>query len=62
MADFLSGLDPFSNARPDLGGFSRLHRIADIGVITIAIAMVNMKVWDLIQLNGRDSKGAAPLI
>ena len=56
---FLPEWDHFNKARPDLRGFTGLHCIAYMGVTEIAIAMVNMKVWDL---NGRDSKGVTPLI
>jgi len=56
---FLSALGRYKNAHPDLRGFTGLHCVAYMGITEIAIAMVNMKVWDL---NGRDSKGATPLI
>ena len=57
--DFWSWLDRHRGIPPDLRGFSGLHCIAYMGIAEIAIDMVNMKRWDL---NGRDSKGATPLI
>ena len=57
--DFLAWNEHRDSRRPDLRGFTGLHCIAYMGVTEIAIAMVDMKVWDL---NGRDSKGATPLI
>ena len=57
--DFLPWLDRHYGKYPDLQGFTGLHCIAYTGITEIAIAMVDMKVWDL---NGRDSKGATPLI
>jgi len=57
--DFLSWGDRLFGKHPDLRGFTGLHCIAYMGITEITIAMVGMKVWDL---NGRDSKGATPLI
>ena len=56
---FLSLLDRHYRRGPNLRGFTGLHCIAYMGITEIAIDMVDMKVWDL---NGRDSKGATPLI
>jgi len=57
--DFLSSEDRHYGKHPDLQGYSGLHCIAYMGIAEIAIAMVDMKVWDP---NQRDSKGATPLI
>jgi len=57
--DFLSWLDRRHGKHPDLRGFTGLHCIAYMGATEIAMAMVDMGVWDL---NGRDSKGATQLI
>ena len=57
--DFLSSEDRYYGSHPDLQGYTGLHCIAYMGITEIAIAMVDMKLWDL---NGRDSKGATPLI
>ena len=57
--NFLSYGDRYYGSQPDLQGYTGLHCIAYMGITEIAIAMVGMKVWDL---NGRDSKGATPLI
>ena len=57
--DFLSWGDRYYGRRPDLQGFTGLHCIAYMGIAEIAADMVDMKIWDL---NGRDSKGATPLI
>ena len=51
--------DRYRGGHPDLRGFTGLHCIAYMGVAEIAGAMVDMKIWDL---NGRDSKGATPLM
>ena len=56
---FLSYGDHCYGRSPDLRGFTGLHGIIYMGVIQVAITMVNMKRWDL---NGRDSKGQTPLI
>ena len=57
--DFMPWADPYHGEHPDLRGFTGLHCIAYMGIIEIAIALVDINVWDL---NGRDSKGATPLI
>jgi len=57
--DFLSWEDRYYGRHPDLQGYTGLHCIAYMGIAEIAIAMVDMKVWDL---NQRDSKGATPFI
>ena len=57
--DFLSFSDRWYGIHPDLRGFTGLHCAAYMGITEIAIAMIDMKVWDL---NGRDSNGATPLI
>jgi len=57
--DFWTRWNRYYGRHPDLRGFTRLHCIAYMGIIELAITMVNMKVWDL---NGRDSRGATPLI
>ena len=57
--DFLSWGDRYYGRRPDLRGFTGLHCIAYMEIAEIATDMVDMKMWDL---NGRDSKGATPLI
>ena len=56
---FLSLKERCLDRHPDVRGFTGLHCIAYMGITEIAISMVDMKVWDL---NGRDSKGATPLI
>jgi len=58
-ADFLSERDCHKGRHPDLRGFTGLHCISYMGITEIAFAMVDMKRWDI---NGRDSKGATPLI
>jgi len=57
--DFLSWNDRYYGRHPDLQGYTGLHCIAYMGIAEIAVAMVDMKVWDL---NQRDSKGATPLL
>ena len=57
--DFLSWGGRYYGRRPDLQGFTGLHCIAYMEIAEIATDMVDMKMWDL---NGRDSKGATPLI
>ena len=57
--DFWSWSDQRHGKHPDLRGFTGLHYISYMGIIEIAIAMLDMKVWDL---NGRDSNGATPLM
>ena len=57
--EFLSWWDRYKGRHPDLQGFTGLHCIAFMGITEIAIAMVDMKRWDL---NGRDSNFAVPLI
>ena len=56
---FLSFEDRFYGRHPDLRGYTGLHCIAYMGVTEIAMAMIDMGVWDL---NGGDSEGATPLI
>ena len=56
---FLSWGERCYRRHPDLRGFTGLHCIGYMGVTEIAVSMVGMKRWDL---NGRDSKGATPLI
>jgi len=55
----LSWWDRYAGRHLDLQGFTGLHCIALMGITEIAISMVDMKRWGL---NGRDSKGATPLI
>ena len=58
--EFLCRVDRYyRKENPDLHGFTGLHCISYMGITEIAIDMVNMKRWDL---NGRDSKGATPLM
>ena len=56
---FLSDDDHMRGRSPDLRGFTGLHGIIYMGVTQVAIAMVDMKRWDL---NGLDSHGQTPLI
>ena len=56
---FLSLWDRHIGNPPDLRGFTGLHCIGYMGIAEIGVSMVEMKRWDL---NGRDSKGATPLI
>ena len=56
--DFLSWRDPRDGKHPDLRGFTGLNCISYMGVTEIALAMVDIKRWDL---NGRDSNGATRL-
>ena len=57
--DFLSGWERYRGIHPDSTGFTGLHCIAYMGITEIAVAMLEKRGWDL---NGRDSKGATPLI
>jgi len=56
---FLTRVGRYRGIRPDIQGFTGLHCIAYMGIAEIGVSMVGMKRWDL---NGRDSKGATPLI
>jgi len=58
--DFWAWWEPNQHGKyPNRRVFTGLHCIAYMGITEIAIAMIDMKVWDL---NGCDSKGATPLI
>ena len=57
--EFLSWGDRYCGRSPDLRGFTGLHGIAYMGIAQVAVAMMDMKIWDL---NGGDSKGETPLI
>jgi len=56
---FLPPLERRSGIRPDCTGYTGLHCIAYMGIPEIAIAMVDMKVWDL---NARDYRGRTPIM
>ena len=56
---FLSWEDRVYGRSPHLSEFTGLHGVTYMGIVQVAIAMLDMKKWDL---NGRDSKGQTPLI